>query len=188
MRRDVPPAAPPHSRQSVCVAEPPRETETSDATVGVAAEARRVRRPDPRHPFTADHTIHVSALVPLHDVRIMLVEDDADARNIMRRVLEHCGAIVTVAETAAAALRRLRAMPRAPHVLVSDIALPAHDGFWLLSQIRAMAPLAGLPAIAITAHRDEYYREQALDAGFQDYFQKPLDLVAFSRAIARLTR
>jgi two-component system CheB/CheR fusion protein len=118
----------------------------------------------------------------------MLVEDNPDARNIVRRVLEHCGAIVTVAETARSALRRLRAMPGRPHVLVSDIALPAQDGYWLLRQVRALGRLSTLPAIAITAHRNEYDREETLAAGFQDYFQKPLDLVAFSRAIARLAR
>jgi two-component system, chemotaxis family, CheB/CheR fusion protein len=129
-----------------------------------------------------------SGLVPLHGLHVMLVEDNADARNIIRRVLEHCGAIVTVAETARAALRRLRAMPGRPHVLVSDIALPEHDGYWLLRQVRALGRLATLPAIAITAHRNEYDREETLAAGFQEYFHKPLDLVAFSRAIARLAR
>jgi CheY-like chemotaxis protein len=116
----------------------------------------------------------------------MLVEDNPDARNIVRRVLEHCGALVTVAETARAALRRLRTMPTRPHVLVSDIALPAQDGYWLLRQIRTLGQLATIPAIAITAHRNEYDREETLAVGFQDYFQKPLDLVAFCRAVSRL--
>lgn len=124
----------------------------------------------------------------LHGVHVMLVEDNPDARNIVRRVLEHCGAVVTVAETARGALRRLRAMAGRPHVLVSDIALPGQDGYWLLRQVRALGRLTTLPAIAITAHRNEYDREETLAAGFQDYFQKPLDLVAFSRAIARLAK
>jgi len=116
----------------------------------------------------------------------MLVEDNADARHIVRRVLEHCGAVVTVAETSRGALRRLRAMAGRPHVLVSDIALPGGDGYWLLRQVRALGRLSTLPAIAITAHRNEYDREDTLAAGFQDYFQKPLDLVAFCQAVARL--
>jgi CheY-like chemotaxis protein len=125
--------------------------------------------------------------VALHGVHVLLVEDDADARNIVRRVLEHCGALVTAAESPAAALRRLRTMKRRPHLLVSDLALPGKDGYWLLRQVRAEARLRALPAVAITAHRNEYDREETLAAGFQDYFQKPLDLVLFCRAIARLT-
>ena len=141
-----------------------------------------------RHPFTFDSPLQEGGLMPLHGLHVMLVEDNLDARNIIRRVLEHCGAEVTAAETARGALRRLRAMPGRPHVLVSDIALPAQDGYWLLRQVRALGRLATLPAIAITAHRHEYDREETIAAGFQEYFQKPLDLVAFSRAIARLAR
>jgi CheY-like chemotaxis protein len=141
-----------------------------------------------RQPVTFDSPVQQGGLVPLHHVHVMLVEDNPDARDIIRRVLEHCGATVTVAVTARAALRRLRAMPRRPHVLVSDLALPGQDGYWLLRQVRTLGPLGALPAIAITAHRDEYDREEALAAGFQEYFHKPLDLVAFCRAIDRLGR
>jgi CheY-like chemotaxis protein len=125
-------------------------------------------------------------LVPLHGVHVMVVEDNADARNIIRRVLEHCGAIVTVMESASPALRRLRTMVTRPNVLVSDLALPGDDGYWLIGQVRALERLRTLPAIAITAHRNEYDREATLATGFQEYFQKPLDLVSFSRAVARL--
>jgi CheY-like chemotaxis protein len=147
---------------------------------------RRERKRDPRHPFTFDSPVQNGGLVPLRGLHVMLVEDNPDARDIVRRVLEHCEAMVTVAETARAALRRLRAMPGRPHVLVSDIALPEQDGYWLLRQVRALGRLATIPAIAITAHRNEYDREDTLAAGFQEYFQKPLDLVAFCRAISRL--
>jgi CheY-like chemotaxis protein len=150
-----------------------------------AAKPRRSQL-EPRQPFTFDSPVQDSGLVPLHGLHVMLVEDNPDARNIIRRVLEHCGAEVTVAETARAALRRLRAMAGRPHVLVSDIALPAQDGYWLLRQVRELRRLATMPAIAITAHRNEYDREETLAVGFQDYFNKPLDLVAFSRAIFRL--
>jgi CheY-like chemotaxis protein len=165
---------------------PPPEASVSLADTD-RVDVRRPRR-DPRHPFTFDSPVHDSGLVPLQGIHVMLVEDNVDARNIVRRVLEHCGALVTVAETAKAALRRLRAMPGRPHVLVSDIALPGQDGYWLIRQVRSLARLAGVPAIAITAHRNEYEREETLAVGFQDYFQKPLDLVAFCSAISRLGR
>jgi two-component system, chemotaxis family, CheB/CheR fusion protein len=169
-----------------CCAWPGFALDAFDEMRGSAGASRR-STPDPRHPFTFDSPVQDGGLVPLLGVHVMLVEDNFDARNIIRRVLEHCGAFVTVAETARAALRRLRAMPGRPHVLVSDIALPAQDGYWLLRQVRALGRLTTLPAIAITAHRNEYDREETLAAGFQDYFHKPLDLVAFSRAIARLS-
>ena len=143
-------------------------------------------RGEARRPFTFDSPMQDTGLMALHGLHVMLVEDNPDARTIVRRVLEHCGAMVTVAETARGALRRLRAMPGRPHVLVSDIALPGQDGYWLLRQVRALGRLSTMPAIAITAHRNEYDREETIAAGFQEYFQKPLDLVAFSRAIGRL--
>lgn len=169
---------------------PVRPIRTPDpfAEVNGRARSSRASSREPHHRFTFDSPVLDSGLVPLHGLHIMLVEDNPDARNIVRRVLEHCGAMVTVAETARAALRYLRSTPGRPHVLVSDIALPGHDGYWLLRQIRALGRLAPMPAIAITAHRNEYDREETLAAGFQDYFQKPLDLVAFCRAVAQLAK
>jgi CheY-like chemotaxis protein len=164
------------------------EALASSSAIPFRGARPRPSRPDARRPFTFDSPLQEGALAPLHGVHVMLVEDDLDARTIIRRVLEHCGAVVTAAETARSALRRLRAMRGRPHVLVSDLALPGQDGYWLLRQVRALERLATLPAVAITAHRNEYDREDTLAAGFQDYFQKPLDLVAFSRAIARLGR
>ena len=128
----------------------------------------------------------MGGLVSLHGIHVMVVEDNADARNIIRRVLEHCGAVVTAVESAASALRRLRMSAGSPHVLVSDLAMPGDDGYSLIGQVRAIPRLRRLPAVAITAHRNEYARDATLAAGFQEYFQKPLDLVAFSRAVARL--
>jgi CheY-like chemotaxis protein len=153
-----------------------------------ASSERRRLTAASRQPFAFDSPIKEGGLVSLQGLHVMLVEDNRDARDIIKRVLEHCGAVVTVAETGRSALRRLRSMAGRPHVLVSDIALPGQDGYWLIRQVRALGRLAALPAIAITAHRNEYDREETLAAGFQEYFQKPVDLVAFSRAIARLAQ
>src|SRR5262245_26777780 len=68
----------------------------------VASEPARA---DARRSFTFDSPLQDSSLVALHGVHVMLVEDNVDARNIIRRVLEHCGAVVTVTETARGALR-----------------------------------------------------------------------------------
>jgi len=152
-----------------------------------AARARKPRGTrDHPQPLEAEHAVSFSGLVSLVGVHVMVVEDNSDARNIIRRVLQHCGGIVTVADSTAAALRRLRGSTGRPHVLVSDLALPGEDGYALIRQVRAMAPLRDLPAIAITAHRNEYDRDATLAAGFHEYLQKPLDLVAFCRVVAEL--
>ena len=148
--------------------------------------ARRAPTAERVRPVASTESIQASGLVSLHGVHVMVVEDNPDARDIIRRVLEHCGAAVTVVESAPAALRRLRALAGRPHVLVSDLALPGDDGYALIRQVRAVERLRTLPALAITAHRNEYDREATLAAGFQDYLQKPLDLGSFARAVARL--
>lgn len=169
----------PIGRVSSRSSEPVNDSDSNGATRPRAPRLDSQRRP-------ATLLAESSGLRALHGVHVMIVEDDPDARNILRRVLEHCGALVTAVETAAKALRRLRLRAGRPHVLVSDLALPGNDGFWLLRQVRALDRLSALPALAITAHRNEYDREETLAAGFQEYFQKPLDLVVFCQAVARL--
>ncbi len=153
-----------------------------------AARRRRHRASvsESHRPVVSKDAIQASGLVSLHGIHVVVVEDNPDARDIIRRVLEHCGATVTVVEAAPAALRRLRAMTTRPHVLVSDLALPGDDGYALIARLRAVERLRTLPALAITAHRNEYDRETTLAAGFQDYLQKPLDLGIFARTVARL--
>jgi len=156
----------------------------------LAAAAARGRKPraasDDAQPLSAEETAPTGGLASLLGVHVMVVEDNADARNIIRRVLEHCGGVVTVVESSVAAIRRLRASVGRPHVLVSDLSLPGEDGYALIRQVRAVPRLRDLPAIAITAHRNEYDREATLAAGFHEYLQKPLDLIAFCRVVAQL--
>ncbi len=167
---------------------PSRPTWLPDVLDRSTARGRKPRGSigDEAHPVTAEETVPTGGLVSLRGVHVMVVEDNPDARNIIRRVLEHCGAVVTVVESAAAALRRLRASVGPPHVLVSDLALPGDDGYALIRQVRAVQRLRDLPAVAITAHRNEYDREATLAEGFQEYLQKPLDLIAFCRVVASL--
>ena len=89
------------------------------------------------------------AFVGLH---VLVVDDDADARELFRPVLEYGGALVTVVATAADALRTLQRVT--PDVLVSDIAMPHENGYWLIREVRALGEVKRhrLPAIAITAH------------------------------------
>ena len=117
----------------------------------------------------------------LANLHILLVEDDQATSAFFKFILEYTGALVTVAETAEHALRILDRV--IPDVLVSDIAMPLRDGFWLISQVRARPAKQGgtVPAIAVTA--GGYRRDQALAAGFQVYLGKPIDPDLLCQAI-----
>ncbi len=111
----------------------------------------------------------------LTGIHVLVVEDTADSREMLRVALEYCGALVTTAASAGEAKRVLEHVR--PHVLVSDIAMP-DDGLELIREVKAVAKTKGLriPAIAITAHRDR--REELLAEGFVELVEKPLDPIA----------
>ena len=126
------------------------------------------------------------ALVGIH---VLVVDDDGDARELLKTVLEYCGALVTVVGSAPEALQVLdRVMP---DVVVTDIAMPMHDGYWLVQEIRARPRNNGgrmLPMIAITAHGEQHAPERTLSAGFQLHLRKPLDPWELCRAVSSVTR
>jgi PAS domain S-box-containing protein len=122
----------------------------------------------------------------LPGVRILVVEDDPDARDLLRTTLELVGARVTVAGTVQEALAALEA--RLPDVVVSDIGMPGEDGYALVRKLRARPPEAGgaLPAVALSAHaaRDDAERSRA--AGFELHIAKPIDPESLVDALAGL--
>jgi PAS domain S-box-containing protein len=110
----------------------------------------------------------------LRDVAVLLVEDEPDTRDLVRRILEHHGAKVDVVGTAEAALRALAAGP--PRLLISDIGLPEVDGYELMRRIRLMEwPLSAIPAVALTAFARPEDRTRALRAGYQTHLAKPVE-------------
>jgi CheY-like chemotaxis protein len=125
---------------------------------------------------------------PLADVRTLVVDDDADARELIRFVLESRGARVTTAVSVGEALHILDQHP--VDVLVADIGMPDRDGYSLIKMLRDM-PDAGrnaLPAIAVTAYASVRERDAALAAGYNWHLGKPVDpeqLVATVAAAAR---
>jgi CheY-like chemotaxis protein len=127
-----------------------------------------------------------SALPNLHGARVLLVEDYPSLRDLLREVLEDCGAWVVAADSAVEALNRFDS--HRPDVLVSDLALPDHDGYWLISQIRQRSPEHGgqTPAIAMTADPKTFPRSRALLAGFQAFLAKPVDPDELCASIAQL--
>jgi signal transduction histidine kinase/CheY-like chemotaxis protein len=111
----------------------------------------------------------------LSGLKILVVDDDADGRELARRVLSECAAEVLVAGSAAEALALVQA--HQPDVLVSDIGMPEVDGFELLRRVRALGAERGgrLPAIALTAFARSQDRTQALRAGFIAHLTKPVE-------------
>jgi PAS domain S-box-containing protein len=111
----------------------------------------------------------------LEGIRILVVEDDADGAEFVRRVLESYGAAVHVAASAQAALDSL-ATAR-PDILISDIGLPELDGYQLLERIRQDGSTHGAAvyAIALTAFAGTDDRRRALRAGYQAHLAKPID-------------
>ncbi|WP_437690915.1 response regulator [Sorangium sp. So ce176] len=122
----------------------------------------------------------------LGGLHVLLVEDDADARELLREVLSQHRAEVTAVASAREALAAFVAA--CPHVLVSDIAMPGEDGYELIRTIRQRPPHAGgdLPALALTAYARKEDQKRALDAGFHMHATKPIEPAALVAAVASL--
>jgi CheY-like chemotaxis protein len=122
----------------------------------------------------------------LEGVRVLVVEDEADSREILSTMLREWGADVTTAPSAPEALSALDGA--APDVLVSDIGMPGIDGFELIREIRRRGTGNGgsVPAIALTAYAGEESRREALAAGFEEHVPKPAEPQELLVAVARL--
>jgi CheY-like chemotaxis protein len=118
--------------------------------------------------------------------RVLVVDDDRDAVELVTLVLSEEGAIVDAATSAAGALAKLDVAP--PDLLVSDIGMPVMDGYALIVAIRARSAERGgaTPAIALTAYAHAEERDKALRAGFQTYLPKPVDPDELVRAVEAL--
>ena len=127
-------------------------------------------------------------LPPLDGVRILVVDDEADAREVVACALEACGATVLVAASGEEALEVLLERRQHVDVLLSDLSMPGMDGHELIRRVRRQpdASAASLPAAAVTACADANERQRALAAGFQMHMAKPLVPEALARAVARL--
>ncbi|MGI8934244.1 MAG: ATP-binding response regulator, partial [Phormidesmis sp.] len=112
----------------------------------------------------------------LSGLRILIVEDDADNREILTIVLEEQAGTVIPASSVAAAIEQLTD-EETPDLLISDINLPGRDGFELIDWVRSRAPEQGgdLPAIALTGYAGSEHTESTLKAGFQAHLVKPIN-------------
>ena len=119
---------------------------------------------------------------------MLLVDDEADAREMMTSALEICGATVIPADSADSALAALSRSP--VDVMLADIAMPGRDGYELIREVRATPSphVAAVPAAAVTACVREDERQRALAAGFQMHLAKPIHPTDLARAVALLAR
>jgi PAS domain S-box-containing protein len=132
--------------------------------------------------------IEVAAVdgLDLNGVRILVVDDEPDAREMLRVVLEKFGADVTTASSATDALNVLPAWK--PAVMVCDIGMPEEDGYALIKKVRALSSEEGgnTPAIALTGHVRVEERMRALAAGYEMFVPKPVEVGELAAAIATL--
>jgi CheY-like chemotaxis protein len=154
------------------------------ASPGAPAVVEARRPPDPVEAEAAP----TSGVQLLDGVRVLVVDDDDDARELLREVLLQHRADVTIACSARDALAGIDAQK--PHVLVSDIAMKGEDGYDLIRKLRRRPPQQGgdVPALALTACTREEDRVRAIEAGFQMHANKPVDPFAVVEAVASLAR
>ena len=120
----------------------------------------------------------------LMDVRVLVVDDDESTLDFLVAALGYCGAQVTAATSAAEAMATI-AKAR-PDVVLSDIAMREHDGYWLLREIRGLPDpvLSRVPVIAATAYGRVHSQDRTRAAGFVGHLAKPVDPETVCRAIA----
>jgi len=111
----------------------------------------------------------------LDGVRVLVVDDEPDTRDLLVAVIQRCGAEVSAASSAAEAMEMLRRSP--PDVLISDVGMPGEDGLTFMRRVRALPPAEGgrVPAIALTAFASSGDRTRALLAGFNQFVSKPIE-------------
>jgi CheY-like chemotaxis protein len=125
--------------------------------------------------------------VGLGGVRVLVVDDDRDATELVALMLERRGADVLTAGSVDQALDAL--VSAAPQVIVSDLGMPGQDGFALIERVRQLAaPLGRVPAIALSAYARSEDAKRAVAAGYDMHLPKPADAAVLTAAIASLAK
>lgn len=122
----------------------------------------------------------------LDGIRVLVVDDERDARRLMKRFLEIRGAAVRTAGSAEEAMSAIAV--EIPDVILSDIGMPVHDGYEFMRSVRALPAGEGaeIPAAAVTAFARSEDRTRALSSGFQMHLSKPVDPVELLAAVMSL--
>ena len=125
---------------------------------------------------------------PPDGLTVLLVDDEEDAREALRLILQQNGMVVTTATSAREAFELVLRLQ--PDVLLSDVAMPGEDGLSLIRRVRLLPPGGGglIPAAALSAYAGAADRRSALLAGFQHHVAKPVDPAHLLAVIARMAR
>ncbi|MGA7936154.1 MAG: GAF domain-containing protein, partial [Kovacikia sp.] len=144
-------------------------------------------KPAPMSPRNNHSLLLNPGCSPLAGLRILVVDDDLDTRELVDFVLQKAGASVTAVASAKEALQALERLEA--NVLVSDIGMPEMDGYMLLSHIRSQVsdPQKYIPAIALTAYAGEFNQQKALAVGFHQHLSKPVEPAELIATVAKLT-
>jgi CheY-like chemotaxis protein len=121
-------------------------------------------------------------------VKILVVDDEIDTLELLRVVLQSCGAEVATASSANEALSLLEHL--LPNVVISDIGMPLEDGYELIRKLRALPVEKGgkTPAVGLTAYASPADRVRVLRAGFQEHLPKPIEPEKLVEVIVNLAK
>jgi CheY-like chemotaxis protein len=127
------------------------------------------------HPTSRYNTELECQDIKLDDLRVLVIDDEPDARELIRRVLSQCNAHVITATSAEEGLKILQA--QRPNLIVSDIGMPEKDGYQFIREVRSLSASDGgrTPAIALTAFARSEDRTRAMRAGYQVHISKPIE-------------
>ncbi len=126
----------------------------------------------------------IAAQTDLSGLRVLVVDDEPDTLDLLRRVLGDSRAQVAAAPSVEAALATLDGFE--PHVLISDISMPGRDGYELIKAVRTTTSSERLPAAALTAYTRPDDADRARAAGFQVHLAKPIEPEQLVKVVARL--
>ncbi|MFP5264765.1 MAG: response regulator [Blastocatellia bacterium] len=162
------------------VASPPRDTRPPASRYGPLS------RDEGDVPPLADGEDPCDNTKSLEGLRLLVVDDEPDTRDMLNAALRQCGADVRASASAGEAVEELQRWR--PHVIVADIGMPVEDGYDMIQRIRKLGPEQGgrTPAIALTAYARAEDRERALMAGYQEHIPKPVEPDDLVEAIAKL--
>jgi CheY-like chemotaxis protein len=156
------------------------------ATFAITLPSRSGRRTTTEmHAVEIKKALNANEKSDLDGVHVLVVDDEADARDLTAIRLQQYGAEVVTAATVEAAMEILAQQQPRPDLIVSDIAMPGEDGYSLIRRVRALDPEQGgrIPAIAVTAYSQTKDRVRALAAGFQMHMVKPVKAAELAHAI-----
>ena len=151
--------------------------------VGVTSDQKEAEPVNPTH---SDELVTFEGLPSLQGLKVLVVDDEADTRELINEVLKECGSEVVLSRSAAEALEALE--QHKPDILISDLGMPDEDGYSLISKIRSLPAERGgqIPAAALTAYARAEDRMRVLRSGFQFHLPKPVDSAELVTAVASL--